>query len=85
MIVNTGLWNEPVNIKMRSAHMVRNDSQPRTVQQAAEELNLSRATIRAWIAQRRLGHVRLGRAVRIPVAEIKRVLDLGYVPPERKG
>ena len=65
--------------------MVRTDNQPRTVEQAAEELNLSRATIRAWIGQRRLGHVRLGRAIRIPVEEIRRVLETGYVPPERKG
>ena len=62
---------------------MRRDSQPRTVEQAATELNLSRATIRAWIAQRRLGHVRLGRAIRIPVSEIQRVLESGYVPPER--
>jgi excisionase family DNA binding protein len=59
------------------------DSQPRTVEEAAAELNLSRATIRAWIAQRRLGHVRLGRAVRIPAAEIRRLLESGYMPPER--
>ncbi len=64
--------------------MVRTDSQPRTVEQAAAELNLSRATIRSWIAQRRLGHVRLGRAIRIPVDEIQRVMETGYVPPARK-
>jgi len=64
---------------------VPNDRQPRTVEQAASELNLSRATIRAWIAQRRLGHVRLGRAIRIPADEIRRVLETGYVPPARKG
>jgi excisionase family DNA binding protein len=63
--------------------MVRKDDQPRTVEQAAVELNLSRATIRAWIAQRRLGHLRLGRAIRIPVEEIRRILDAGYVPPSR--
>lgn len=59
---------------------------PRTVVQAAEELNLSRATIRAWIAQRRLGYIRLGRSVRIPAAEIQRVLEAGFVPaaPERR-
>lgn len=62
---------------------VRTDSQPRTVEQAAAELNLSKATIRAWIAQRRLGHVRLGRAVRVPAEEIQRVLRTGYVPPGR--
>ena len=65
--------------------MVRTDNQPRTVEQAAAELNLSRATIRAWIAQRRLGHVRLGRAIRIPAEEVRRVLEAGYVPATRKG
>ena len=60
------------------------DSQPRTVEQTAVELNLSQATIRAWIAQRRLGHVRLGRAIRIPADEIQRVLRSGYVPPGRE-
>ena len=62
---------------------VRTDNQPRTVEQAAEELNLSKATIRAWIAQRRLGHIRLGRAIRVPVAEIQRVLQAGFVPAGR--
>ncbi len=57
--------------------------QPRTVAEAAAELNLSRATIRAWVAQRRLGHVRLGRAVRIPADEIQRLLEVGFVPAER--
>ena len=65
--------------------MMRTDDQPRTVQQAAAELNLSRATIRAWIAQRRLGHIRLGRAIRVPAAEIRRVLEAGYVPAARKA
>ena len=63
--------------------MMRADNKPRTVAQAAAELNLSRATIRAWIAQRRLGHVRLGRAIRIPAEEIQRLLTAGYVPPRR--
>ncbi|MGH9348764.1 MAG: helix-turn-helix domain-containing protein [Vicinamibacterales bacterium] len=63
---------------------MRTDSQPRTVEQAAAELNLSKATIRAWIAQRRLGHVRLGRAIRVPAEEIHRVLQAGYVPPRRE-
>lgn len=53
---------------------------PRTVEQAAEDLNLSPSTVRAWIAQRRLGFIRLGRAVRIPSAEIDRVLNDGFVP-----
>jgi excisionase family DNA binding protein len=63
--------------------MVERIGQPRTVIEAAQELNLKPSTMRAWIAQRRIGHVRLGRAVRIPVAEIQRLLQAGYVPPER--
>ena len=58
-------------------------NQPRTVVEAAEELNMKPGTMRAWIAQRRIGHVRLGRAVRIPPAEIQRLLRSGYVPPAR--
>ncbi len=65
--------------------MSKTAERPRTVEEAAAELNLSRATIRAWISQRRLGHIRLGRAIRIPAEEIRRVLEAGWVPPERGG
>lgn len=54
--------------------------QPRTVAQAAAELNVAPSTVRAWIAQRRLGHVRLGRAIRVPHAEIERVIEEGFTP-----
>ena len=59
--------------------------QPRTVEQTAAELNLSQATIRAWIFQRRIGFVRLGRSVRVPSAEIQRLLDQGSVPADLSG
>lgn len=57
---------------------------PRTVKEAAEELGLSVHTIRAWIANRRLAHLRLGRAIRIPAAEIRRVIDESTVPAVRE-
>tara|TARA_Y100000296_G_scaffold85495_1_gene121587 strand:+ start:282 stop:476 length:195 start_codon:yes stop_codon:yes gene_type:complete len=57
------------------------DSKPRTVPEAATELNVSQATIRAWIGQRKIGHLKLGRSVRIPADEIRRKLEHGYVPP----
>lgn len=57
--------------------------QPRTVAQAAVELNLSTSTLRAWILHRRIGVVKLGRAVRVPATEIRRLLDQGFVPAER--
>ena len=53
---------------------------PRTVQEAADELGLSVHTIRAWVADRRIGHLRLGRAIRIPAAEIRRVIEESTVP-----
>jgi excisionase family DNA binding protein len=56
------------------------NEQARTTRQAAEELGLSEATIRAWIRHRRIGYVRLGRAVRIPASEIHRIVERGTVP-----
>lgn len=53
----------------------------RTVEQAAEDLCVSVHTIRAWIAKRKIGHVRLGRAVRVPSTEIERLIERGTVPP----
>jgi excisionase family DNA binding protein len=50
-----------------------------TVKQSALELNVSISTIRAWIASRKLGHVKLGRSVRIPLEEIERLIQRGTV------
>jgi excisionase family DNA binding protein len=58
--------------------------QPRTVRQAAAKLNAAQGTIRSWIASRRIGFVRLGRAVRVPSTEIQRLLEAGYVPAEQR-
>ena len=57
---------------------------PRTVAEAADELGLSIYTVRAWIADRRLAHLRLGRAIRIPAAEVRRVIEASTVPAERE-
>src|SRR5437879_3454170 len=53
---------------------------PRTIAEAAAELGLSVHTIRTWVTARRLAHIRLGRAIRIPAAEIKRIIDKNTVP-----
>lgn len=53
---------------------------PLTIEQAASELGVSPHTIRAWIGQRRLGHLKLGRAVRVPRAEVQRLLEQSYTP-----
>jgi excisionase family DNA binding protein len=45
---------------------------------------LSVYTVRSWIASRRLAHLRLGRAIRIPAAEVRRVIEASTVPAERE-
>lgn len=56
---------------------------PRTVDQAAAALNISKHTVRAWISTRRIGHLRFGRAIRIPAQEIERLIEEGSVPALR--
>jgi len=53
---------------------------PRTVSEAATELGLSVHTIRTWVAARRIAHIRLGRAIRIPASEISRLIEENTVP-----
>ncbi len=56
-----------------------------TVPEAAATLNLSVHTVRAWIATRRIAHVRLGRSIRVPVSEIGRLFESGFVPAARNS
>ncbi len=51
-----------------------------TVEAASAALGLRPPTIRAWIARRKIGFVRLGRAVRIPESEVRRLIEAGFVP-----
>jgi excisionase family DNA binding protein len=53
-----------------------------TVPEAAARLTLQVDTIRKWILFRRIGVVRLGRAVRIPESEVLAILTAGYSPRE---
>lgn len=55
-------------------------NRPLKVAEAAHALGLSVHTVRAWITQRRLNHVRLGRAIRVLPAEIERLLKNSAVP-----
>jgi excisionase family DNA binding protein len=58
----------------------RNGRKMLTVDQAADRLGLSPATIRAWVWRRKIEHTRLGRAVRISEAVIDRMVERGTVP-----
>ncbi len=51
-----------------------------TVKEAANALGLKVATIRAWLAQRRLPRVSCGRAVRIPSQSIEQFIERNTIP-----
>ena len=51
-----------------------------TVTEPAEVLGLKSATIRVWLAQRRLPHVACGRAVRIPAEAIAQFIERNTIP-----
>jgi excisionase family DNA binding protein len=52
-----------------------------SVAEAAQSLGLRPTTIRAWLLRRKIGCVRLSaRCVRIPRAEIERLITEGRVP-----
>lgn len=54
-----------------------------TISQAAMLLAVAPATLRKWRAQRRLPIVRLGRAVRVRLADIEAIIHDG-LPRERE-
>lgn len=51
-----------------------------TIPEAAQCLALKEATIRRRILEKRIGYVKLGRSVRIPVEVVERLCKEGYVP-----
>ena len=51
-----------------------------TVQETADQLALKPATIRAWIARRKLPRVNCGRAVRIPAEAVMEFIERNTIP-----
>jgi excisionase family DNA binding protein len=56
-----------------------------TVIEVGQRLGLKPATIRMWIAKRKLAHVKLSRAVRVPEAEVERLIRENTIPARRTG
>lgn len=55
-----------------------------TIRQGKEITGLATVTLYRWIAERRIGCVRLGgRALRIPESELRRLTTDGFVPARR--
>jgi len=48
--------------------------------EVAARLGLREWTIRRWIAQGKVAHHKLGRAVRVPESEVRRLLNETLIP-----
>jgi len=55
-----------------------------TVKQTAARLGLAEATIRLWLAKRKLPWVRCGRAIRIPARAVDEFIALNTVPAAKR-
>lgn len=55
-----------------------------TVAEAANALGLKPATIRAWLARRKLPRVNCGRAVRIPAEAVAQFIEHNTVPAKEQ-
>ena len=51
-----------------------------TVDEFAIHLRVTRACVRKWILERRVAVVKVGRLVRLPSSEIRRIIDEGSRP-----
>lgn len=51
-----------------------------SVSQIAERLGVTEACIRRWILERKVATVKLGRLIRIPSAEVERLISSGLRP-----
>jgi excisionase family DNA binding protein len=56
-----------------------------SVEQIADEFGVTQACIRRWILLRKLTVVKLGRLVRIPVAEADRLVREGTIPARERS
>jgi excisionase family DNA binding protein len=50
------------------------------VPKTAERLDCSVGAVWKWIAEKRIRVVRLGRSVRVPLAEVQKIIEQGLPP-----
>lgn len=55
-----------------------------SIAEAARRLGLKEGTVRLWISRRKIAHVKLGRAVRVPQEEIERLIRENTIPARPK-
>jgi hypothetical protein len=61
------------------------ESELLTLQQFCTRTSMSLHWGRAAVAQRKISVVRIGRAVRVPMSEVSRLIDFGLIPARREN
>jgi excisionase family DNA binding protein len=64
---------------------MNNEFELLTVIEAAKLLRMQPSTIRAWVSQRKLPYIKLGRLVRIRRADCVALVEGSLVPASRKA
>ncbi len=54
-----------------------------TLNQVSERTGLSHWTLRAWIREKRIDYVRIGRSLRIPESVIENLIEGGFRKADR--
>lgn len=57
--------------------------QLRSLNEAAQDLNLSIFTMRSWVFQKKIPFVRLGRRILIRRSDLKNLIDSNLVEPRK--
>ncbi len=55
------------------------------VREAARVLGVAVPTLRKWIRERRIGHVRAGRRILLMPSDVQRFMTAGHVEPDQEG
>lgn len=55
-----------------------------TLSEAAKRLGLRVSTLRFWVWQRKIEHVKVGRSVRVRDAVVNDIIERGTVPARRE-
>src|ERR1700693_1990653 len=76
--------NDPRTLSARRSQVLE-ENQLLTVDEFADQLRVTRACVRRWILERRVAVVKVGRLVRLPVSEVRRIVEQGSRPALWRG
>lgn len=64
---------------LAAATSVLTDS-PMRIKKFAGRIDMAEKTVRRWVAEGKIAHIRYGRSIRIPLSELNRLAAEGHRP-----